>query len=183
MAGPVFTDAAYLPLVEASHDAFVPGLDSIPADSVTLVQTNPTFIAAYLAGLNSALGHELLWRGYPTDERGTYWHSFWGAGAGDRATAPVQRLSGRQRRRERAAAARPGAPRSAAAPLPGQRHLRRARRHRRGLPELDDGTKIVRPLFRNFVDPDITLVGFPLTYDEVTGTAAVRATGSSSPSI
>ena len=31
------------------------------------------------------------------------------------------------------------------------------------LPELDDGTKIVRPLFRDFVDPDITLVGFPLT--------------------
>ena len=57
MAGPVFTDAAYTPLVRASHDAFVPGLDAIPPDSVTLVQTNPTFIAAYLAGLNSALDY------------------------------------------------------------------------------------------------------------------------------
>jgi hypothetical protein len=38
------------------------------------------------------------------------------------------------------------------------------------LPELDDGTKIVRPLFRDFVDPDFTLVGFPLTYDAVVGT-------------
>ena len=56
MPGPVFPDAAFPPLVQASHDAFVPGLDAVPADSVTLVQTNPTFIAAYLAGLNSALG-------------------------------------------------------------------------------------------------------------------------------
>ena len=97
MVGPVFTEGAYTALVKASHDAFVPGLDSVPDDSITLLETNPEFIAAYLAGLNSALGHELLWRGYPTDERGTYWHSFWGAGQdiGDAAHVPWR--AGRQR--------------------------------------------------------------------------------------
>ncbi len=170
MAGPVFTDAAYLPLVDASHDAFVPGLDSIPADSVTLVQTNPTFIAAYLAGLNSALGHELLWRGYPTDERGTYWYSFWGVGpeiralhkfsgsltdnvAGSAQPLLVLVLRGRLLRRY------PDS--DIYAVLAGTAE---------GAPELDDGTNIVRPLFRNFIDPDITLVGFPLTYDALVGT-------------
>ena len=36
-------------------------------------------------------------------------------------------------------------------------------------PEPIDTSQIVRPIFRDFVDPDITLVGFPLTYDEVVG--------------
>lgn len=171
LAGPVFTDAAFLPLVEASHDAFVPGLDAIPIDSVTLVQTNPTFIAAYLAGLNSALGHELVWRGYPTDERGTYWHSFWGAGD---EIGPLHLFTG------------PLAANVDAGAQPLLVLVIRGRLLRRypdsdvyavlagtdqDVPELDDGTKIVRPLFRNFVAPDITLVGFPLTYDDVVGTA------------
>jgi hypothetical protein len=172
MAGPVFTEAAYTELVTASHDAFVPGLDSIPPDSVTLVQTNPTFIAAYLAGLNSALGHELLWRGYPTDERGTYWHSFWGAaadigplhlfsgGLADNVMEGTQPLlvlvlRGRLLRRY------PDA--DVYAVLAGTDA---------DVPELDDGTKITRPIFRDFVGPDITLVGFPLTYDEVVGTGS-----------
>ncbi len=38
------------------------------------------------------------------------------------------------------------------------------------MPELEDGAAITRPLFRDFVAPDITLVGFPLTYEMVVGT-------------
>jgi hypothetical protein len=171
MAGPVFADAAYTALVQASHDAFVPGLDAIPQDSVTLVETNPTFIAAYLAGINAALGHELLWRGYPTDERGTYWHSFWGDGP---EIGPLHRCHGGL----------------ADNVLEGSQPLLvlilRGRLLRRypdsdiyavlastdaALPELDGGVPITRPIFRDFVDPDITLVGFPLTYEQVTGTA------------
>lgn len=170
MAGPVFGDAAFLPLVQASHDALVPGLDSIPADSVTVVETNPTFIAAYLAGLNSALGHELMWRGFPTDERGTYWHSFWGAGP---EIGPLHLFSGPL----------PANVNAGAQPLLVL--VLRGKLLRRypdcdiyavlagtgaDVPELDDGTKIVRPLFRDFIDPDITFAGFPLTYDDVTAT-------------
>jgi hypothetical protein len=170
MAGPVFTDAAYAALVAASHDAFVPGLDSIPPESVTVVQTNPTFIAAYLAGLNSALGHELFWRGFPTDERGTYWHSFWGA-APDISplhqfhgtlpdnvllgTAPllVLVLKGRLLKR-----------------YPDADIYAVVAGTEADVPELDDVTQFTWPIFRDFVDPDITLVGFPITYDQVVGT-------------
>ena len=169
MVGPVFTEAAYSALVAASHDAFVPGLDSIPEDSVTLVQTNPTFIAAYLAGLNSALGHELLWRGYPTDERGTYWHSFWGA---EPDIGPLHQFHG----------SLPDNVTEGTQPLLVL--ILRGRLLRR-YPDSDiyavvastaadvpdiDSSPITRPIFRDFVGPDITLVGFPLTYDQVVGT-------------
>jgi hypothetical protein len=171
MAGPVFTEAAYTALAVASHDAFVPGLDSIPPDSVTLMQTNPGFIAAYLAGLNSALGHELLWRGYPTDERGTYWHSFWGAAPEigplhlfhgslpdniAQGTQPLLVLVLRGRLLSR---------------YPDSDIYAVVASADTTAPELDDGTKITRPVFRDFMGPDITLVGFPLTYQQIVGTA------------
>jgi hypothetical protein len=169
MVGPVFPDAAYTALAAASHDAFVPGLDTTPADSVTLLQTNPTFVAAYLAGLNSAVGLELMWRGYPTDERGTYWHSFWGAGPD---IGPLHLFSGGL-----AANVAPGAKTLLVLVLRG-RLLRRypdsdiyavQASTDQNLPELD-GAAITSPLFRGFVPPDITLAGFQLTVREVLGT-------------
>jgi hypothetical protein len=169
MVGPVFSEAAYTALAAASHDAFVPGLDTTPADSVTLMQTNPTFVAAYLAGLNSALGLELMWRGYPTDERGTYWHSFWGAGED---IGPLHLFSGGL-----ADNVAPAAKSLLVLVLRG-RLLRRypdsdiyavQASTDQNLPELD-GAAITRPLFRGFVAPDITLAGFQLTTAQVLGT-------------
>ena len=43
----------------------------------TLLETNNRFIEAYLVGLNHEMARELLWREYPTDQRGTYFASFW----------------------------------------------------------------------------------------------------------
>ena len=171
MVGPVFSEAAYTALAAASHDAFVPGLDTTPADSVTLMQTNPTFVAAYLAGLNSALGLELMWRGYPTDERGTYWHSFWGAGED---IGPLHQFSGGL-----ADNVAPAAKTLLVLVLRG-RLLRRypdsdiyavQASADQNLPELD-GAAITRPLFRGFVPPDITLAGFQLTTAQVLGTGS-----------
>src|SRR6185436_6606601 len=46
-------------------------------DMATLLETNNRFIEAYLVGLNHEMARELLWREYPTDQRGTYFNSFW----------------------------------------------------------------------------------------------------------
>ncbi len=43
----------------------------MPPDTVQLLQTNNRFIESFMVGLNSEMGRELLWRGYPTDQRGT----------------------------------------------------------------------------------------------------------------
>ncbi len=51
-----------------------------------LLETNPRFVAAFLAGMNHELNRELLWRRYPTDQRGTPVRRFWDRLAGASAT-------------------------------------------------------------------------------------------------
>src|SRR5207249_845035 len=71
------------PLRNLSQDMIAPGLNDVPDNTVSLLKTNPRFVEAYMAGLNHEMARELLWRGYPTDQRGTYFQSFW-----DRRGAP-----------------------------------------------------------------------------------------------
>jgi hypothetical protein len=78
MAHPRFAVPMYEPLYRYDPDWMIPGLGLIPgSDMATLLQTNSRFIEAYLVGLNHEMAGELLWRGYPTDQRGTYFSSFW----------------------------------------------------------------------------------------------------------
>jgi hypothetical protein len=44
---------------------------------VTLLRTNQKMIEAFMVGLNHEMARELLWREYPTDQRGTYFFQFW----------------------------------------------------------------------------------------------------------
>ena len=45
--------------------------------TVGLLETNARFVHAYMCGANHAFAGELLWREYPTDQRGTYFRRFW----------------------------------------------------------------------------------------------------------
>ena len=77
MAAPDLSEPTYHQLAAISHDWLLPGLDQLPADTTTLVAANREFIAAFLVGMNHELARELLWREYPTDQRGTYARQFW----------------------------------------------------------------------------------------------------------
>lgn len=78
MAHPRFTHPMYEPLHRYDREWMVPGLGLIERpDMTTLLQTNNKFIEAYLVGLNHEMARELLWREFPTDQRGTYFSSFW----------------------------------------------------------------------------------------------------------
>lgn len=74
---PSFPQPMYEPLRDAFPDMLLPGMGRVPANSIALLQTNPSFIEAYLVGLNHEMSRELLWRGFPTDQRGTYFRQFW----------------------------------------------------------------------------------------------------------
>jgi hypothetical protein len=79
MAYPVLDLPAFRPLLDLGVDAFAPNLDLLPANSLTLLENNREFIEAYLVGLNHEMARELLWREYPTDQRGTPFRQFWDA--------------------------------------------------------------------------------------------------------
>jgi hypothetical protein len=81
MAAPEFPQPMYAPLRDLSQEYLLPGVENIPANSVGLLQSNQAFIEAYMVGLNSEMGRDLLWFGYPTDQRGSYFRQFWDVSA------------------------------------------------------------------------------------------------------
>jgi hypothetical protein len=79
MAAPEFPRPMYEALRDVSSDFLLPGLEHVPPNTATLVQTNPEFVEAFMAGLSTEMARELLWREFPTDQRGTYFRQFWAA--------------------------------------------------------------------------------------------------------
>ena len=77
MAYPDFPDPMYEKLRDISSELFLPNLELVPPNTISLLVTNPEFIEAYMTGLNHEFGKELLWREYPTDQRGSYFRQFW----------------------------------------------------------------------------------------------------------
>lgn len=77
MAYPQFDMPMYKPLADISSELFLPNIHLIEQNSITLLETNQKFIEAYMVGLNHEFARELLWREYPTDQRGSFFRQFW----------------------------------------------------------------------------------------------------------
>jgi hypothetical protein len=169
-AYPELAVPAYRLLARYDHTRLVPGVDAIPPDSLTLLETNPRFVAAFLAGVNHEVNRELLWRRYPTDQRGTPVRRFWDRPGGPSATdvPPMHQWAG---------------DRSLVDVAGGESNLvlliRGAllRRHPNtvvlaipasgpGSPSTDE-TMVKRAIFAGFLDPDVAFFGFDLTDDEL----------------
>jgi hypothetical protein len=62
------------------HDKewLLPGVGALEKNSVIALKTNPRFVAAFLAGLNSQLLAEMHWRNLPVDRTCTPLLQFWG---------------------------------------------------------------------------------------------------------
>ena len=77
MAYPDIKEGMYKPLAEMGDELLVPNLGLVPPNTISLMLTNQPFIEAYMVGLNQEFGSELLWREYPTDQRGSPFRQFW----------------------------------------------------------------------------------------------------------
>jgi hypothetical protein len=64
-------------LEKLAPETFLPGVGALPDDFIMAVQTNPRFVEALMLGANHEIGRELLWQGFPTDQRGTPFQHFW----------------------------------------------------------------------------------------------------------
>jgi hypothetical protein len=77
MAYPKIDLPMYEPLKKKSIELFLPNINLVAPNSITLIETNQKFIESYMVGLNHEFARKLLWRGYPTDQRGSYFRQFW----------------------------------------------------------------------------------------------------------
>jgi hypothetical protein len=77
MAYPMIDLPMYEPLKNLSSECFLPNINLIEQNSITLLENNQRFIEAYMVGLNHEFARELLWREYPTDQRGSTFRQFW----------------------------------------------------------------------------------------------------------
>jgi hypothetical protein len=77
MAYPKIDLPMYEPLKKKSIELFLPNINLVAPNSITLIETNQKFIEAYMVGLNYEFGRKLLGRGYPTDQRGAYFRQYW----------------------------------------------------------------------------------------------------------
>jgi hypothetical protein len=77
MAAPTFPQPMYAPLRDLNQDYLLPGVELIPPDTLGAVVSNHIFIESYMVGLNHEMARQLLWNGYPGDQRGSYFRQFW----------------------------------------------------------------------------------------------------------
>lgn len=77
MVYPEFNVPMYKPLLDISTEHFLPNINFIGQNTLSLLETNQKFIESYMVGLNHEFARELLWREYPTDQRGSYFRQFW----------------------------------------------------------------------------------------------------------
>lgn len=82
MAAPVIDVPVYGYLAALDPGRFLPGVGDIPDNSITVLATNPRFVEALMVGLNAEMSRELLWRSFPTDQRGTPFRRFWDRSGG-----------------------------------------------------------------------------------------------------
>jgi hypothetical protein len=81
MAYPKIDLPMYGPLKSISIELFLPNINLVAPNSITLIETNQRFVEAYMVGLNHEFARKLLWREYPTDLRGSYFRQFWDVGS------------------------------------------------------------------------------------------------------
>ncbi|MEO8621007.1 MAG: hypothetical protein ABI625_08070 [bacterium] len=94
MVAPSFPQPMYEPLRDISQELLLPGLEGVPPDRIMGLETNRRFVEAFMVGLNFEMGRELLWRGFPTDQRGTYFAQFWSVAGSTMPRPDITPISG-----------------------------------------------------------------------------------------
>jgi hypothetical protein len=77
MAFPKLEEPMSVRLARMDAEAMMPGANAIPNDFLVLARTNNRFVESFMVGVNHEMARELLWRGFPTDQRGTPMRHFW----------------------------------------------------------------------------------------------------------
>lgn len=200
MAHPDFPEPAYKYLAAINPDFIVPNLSLVPPNTIALMEPNYGFIHSFMVGINHEMARELLWREYPTDQRGTYFRQFWDPGGrrspqGSDQTEypykdikPIPEWGTATQLTDFLRIGRPFPNKPLVLLLRGdllkkypniivfaQRAIRRDSQFVLDVQAAIDGFKL--PLFSGDLAPDVRLVGFDLTISEAKGTTGPLVDG------
>ncbi|GAA2511322.1 hypothetical protein [Winogradskya humida] len=172
MTYPVLARAGADLLTGHDRTRFCPGVDTVPPDSVTVLETNPRFVAAFMAGLNHEMNRELLFRGFPADGRGTPLRRFWRRLDGRDDIAPIHGW-----RTGNLAGQTIDTAGNLVLMLRGDLLRRYPNTVVLAVPALDarrpDRARTVAPIFQGQFDPDVSYFGFPLPESALTDGAGL----------
>jgi hypothetical protein len=169
---PSFPQPMYESLRDLSPELLLPGVGTIDLDTVTLLESNPRFIEAYMVGLNHELAGELLWREFPSDTRASYFRQFWDTRG---VPAPMPQLPAiREWNPEADLGGNFEAGEHVVLLIRGELLHRYPDALIYALKAKTTkalGSEEKLPLFRGRIEPDITFLGFGLTEEQARGTA------------
>ncbi|MFC0506523.1 FG-GAP-like repeat-containing protein [Micromonospora costi] len=183
ITAPRFPQPMYELLRDMSQDLLLPGVEQVPAETVTLLRGNPAFIESFMVGLNHEMSRELAWREFPADRRATYFRQFWdvrdsgGGGLPLTDVPPIAEWHADQALGRNATAV--GGADMLVLLLRGELlrryptatiYARRARWADAAHTRRDLADEERRPLFRGTMRPDLTFFGFGLTVSDARGT-------------
>jgi hypothetical protein len=169
MDAPVFPQPMYEALADLSQDFLFPGLEHVPPNTITLLETNNKFVESFMVGLNTEMSREFLWRDYPTDQRCTFFHQFWdtAAGSGDTDIDPIQKWNKTGKLGDNAHSGE-----SLVLLIRGELLRRYPNSVIYAVAAVQEGDHLVlstnpaderHPLFRGTMKPDVTFLGFGLS--------------------
>ncbi|BCB75742.1 hypothetical protein GCM10022251_26610 [Phytohabitans flavus] len=183
LVAPTIPTAMAPELARVAPQFLLPGADDIEADSVLALQTNPHFVAAFLAGVNAELASELRWRQYPLDGTATPIQQFWdrrGQGGGAAASPDIEGMASWDRADGLAGAFR-GASATAQVVLLIRggllRHFPRTAVYMIRAADPDhladerNAANVAYPIFSGALEPDIRFFGFPISTTDAAGGA------------
>jgi hypothetical protein len=93
LAAPKIELPLYQYLVELSQDFIIPDITDLGNNFVALLEVNQAFVEKVLLGANHEMAKELLWRGYPTDQRGTCFNHFWDTRNNPNSSTPLKDIT------------------------------------------------------------------------------------------
>ena len=193
MAYPIFKEPTYEYLLKLSKDYILPNVNKLEKNSITLLEANPNFIEAFMLGLNHEMARELLWREYPTDQRGSYFRQFWSVKDSNIFPKPAEELldikeihkwQGKLGKNSRGATLVLVIRGELLQKYPDTMIYAQKASYdtppnkARKLPNSITEANTKFPLFKAEIEPDITLVGFDLTDKEAMGDRLKKATDS-----
>ncbi len=77
LTSPRFPTPMWRSIAAISEELLLPGVGKVPPNSVSAVATNSRVVEAFMVGLNAEMARELLWRGFPTEQRDSCFRQFW----------------------------------------------------------------------------------------------------------